>query len=107
MTLGKAEGIAFQQDVTVVKGTYYTGYFHYRLPSLGASGQSMATLTCTMNGVTKYSAVLCDNDVSQTYKTVNFSYTADCKEATFQCKVTTSAVTAQLQFTDFYLGAQC
>ncbi|CAK7224240.1 hypothetical protein SBRCBS47491_005481 [Sporothrix bragantina] len=107
VTLGKAEGIDFHQTVKVVKGTSYTGYFYYRLPALGASGKSMATLTCTMDGVTKYSAVLCDNDVSQTWKKVSFAYTADCTDAKFMCKVTTSAVTAQLQFTDFYLGAQC
>ncbi|CAK7229481.1 hypothetical protein SCUCBS95973_007237 [Sporothrix curviconia] len=107
VTLGKAEGIDFHQTVTVVKGTSYTGYFYYRLPALGASGQSMATLTCTMNGATKFSVVLCDDDVSQTWKKASFTYAADCTEAEFMCKVTTSAVTAQLQFTDFYLGAQC
>ncbi|CAK7201314.1 hypothetical protein SEUCBS139899_004017 [Sporothrix eucalyptigena] len=107
VTLGSAEGIDFYQKVTVVKGTSYTGYFYYRLPQLTASGSSMATLTCSMDGVTKYSVVLCDNDTSETWKKVSFAYTADCTDAKFMCKVTTSAVTAKLQFTDFYLAAQC
>ncbi|CAK7239136.1 MAG: hypothetical protein STHCBS139747_000561 [Sporothrix thermara] len=107
VTLGKAEGLDFHQKVKVVKETSYMGSFYYRLPSLGASGQSMATLTCTMDGVTKFSTVLCDDDASETWKKVTFAYTADCAEAEFMCKVTTTAVTAKIQFADFFLGAQC
>ncbi|KIH94233.1 hypothetical protein SPBR_06115 [Sporothrix brasiliensis 5110] len=107
VTLGQAEGLAFHQQVAVVKGTAYKGYFHYRLSSLGVYGKSMVTLTCTVNGEVKYNRVLCDTEVSQAYRTVDFTYTADCTEATFQCQATTSGVTAQLQFADFYLGEQC
>lgn len=91
----------------MVKGTQYTGYFHYRLPQLVAHGKNMVTLKCTLNGVTKYSKTLCDNEKSASWTKVDFAYTADCAEVDFQCKISTEGITSELQFADFYFAEVC
>ena len=104
---GGAQDVDFHQSVTVISGASYAGRFFYRMSEFTASGKAMATLTCTANGVTKFTKTLCEGEESVDWKQVSFTVTPDTTDLVFKCEVSTSAVGAKFQFSDFSITENC